>query len=247
MSVREKVGIFLFALAQGVSNRTLSERFQPSGETISRAIHDVLNSIACRMVKVLAHDIIRPYDPDFKSIPAKISTDKRYMPYFKDCIGCIDGTHIEACIPEALQMPYRGRKGIPTFNVIVVCDFDMCFTFVSAGWEGSSHDSHVFLHAIGTPEFNFPKPPEDKYYLVDKGYQDRDGYFVPYPRLSCIEKSFGVLKQRWKILTILPQFRIETQIQIIVATFALHNYIRINSQDYPLFRVLEEYPALYLH
>ncbi|KAL2941080.1 DNA translocase FtsK, partial [Bienertia sinuspersici] len=69
MSVREKVGIFLFTLAQGVSNRTLSERFQ--------------RSVACRRVKGLAHDIIRPYDPDFKSIPAKIATDKKNMPYFK--------------------------------------------------------------------------------------------------------------------------------------------------------------------
>ena len=65
-----------------------------------------------------------------------------------------------ACIPKAHQFPYRGRKGIPTFNIMVACDFDMCFTFVSAGWEGSAHDARVFLHAIKTPEMNFPKPPE---------------------------------------------------------------------------------------
>lgn len=78
-------------------------------------------------------------------------------------MGCIDGTHIAACIPEPLQMPYRGRKGLPTFNVLAACDFDMCFTFVSAGWEGSAHDTRVFLHAIGSPEFKFPKPPEGMY------------------------------------------------------------------------------------
>ncbi|KAL2930472.1 hypothetical protein RDABS01_035882 [Bienertia sinuspersici] len=64
MSIREKIGIFFICAC-------------------SRAIHDVLNSIASRKVKGLAHDIIRPYDQDFKSIPAKIATDKRYMPYFK--------------------------------------------------------------------------------------------------------------------------------------------------------------------
>ena len=56
-------------------------------------------------------------------------------------------------------MPYRGRKGIPTFNVLAWCDFDMCFTFVS-GWEGSAHDTRVFLHAIETPEMKFHKPPQ---------------------------------------------------------------------------------------
>ncbi|XP_048500982.2 uncharacterized protein LOC125497624 [Beta vulgaris subsp. vulgaris] len=252
MPIFEKIGIFLYAIAQGASNRVLGERFQRSGDSISRAIHEVLNSISCRKVKSLAHDIIKPYDPDFTSVPAKIAQDKRYMPFFKDCIGCIDGTHITACIPEDQQMPYRGRKGIPTFNVMAVCDFDMCFTFVSAGWEGSAHDTRVFLHAIETPELNFPKPPEGKYYLADKGYPDRKGYLVPYPKTryhleqfkhtpprddretfnrwhsslrSCIERCFGVLKQRWKVLTNMPQYNVETQIQIMVATFALHNIL----------------------
>jgi hypothetical protein len=57
-------------------------------------------------------------------------------------------------------MRYRGRKGIPTFNVMASCDFDMCFTFISVGWEGSAHDTRVFLHAINTPTLNFPKPPQ---------------------------------------------------------------------------------------
>uniref|UniRef100_A0A803N2W9 DDE Tnp4 domain-containing protein n=1 Tax=Chenopodium quinoa TaxID=63459 RepID=A0A803N2W9_CHEQI len=219
MSIVEKVCILLYALAQGVSNRVLCERFQRSGDTISRVIHEVLYSISSRKVKGLAHDIIRPYDPSFKGVLAKIATDNRYMPFFKDAIGCIDGTHIEACIPEAQQMPYRGRKGIPTFNVLAACDFDMCFTFVSAGWEGSAHDTRVFLHAIENPEMKFPTPSQGKYYLADKGYPDRRGYLVPYPKLS-----------------------VETQIQMVVATFALHNYIRINSPTDPLFRVLEDYP-----
>ena len=107
------------------------------------------------------------------------------------------------------QMRYRGRKGVPTFNVMVVCDFDMCFTFISVGWKGSAHDTRVFLHAIETPFMNFPKPPEGtitfllfniccvnnhlnllfiyfyigKYYVVDKGYPNRKGYLAPYPRL----------------------------------------------------------------
>ena len=71
-----------------------------------------------------------------------------------------DGTHIYACIPVANQMRYRGRKGVPTFNVMAVCDFDMCFTFISVRWEGSAHDTWVFIYAIETPSMNFPKPPE---------------------------------------------------------------------------------------
>ncbi|XP_024636687.1 protein ALP1-like isoform X1 [Medicago truncatula] len=271
MTVEEKVGIFVYTLAMGASNRDVRERFQHSGETISRAFHEVLEAISGRSrgYRGLARDIIRPKDPTFQFIPLHISNDERYMTYFKDCIGCIDGTHIAACIPEADQMRYRGRKGIPTFNVMACCDFDMCFTFISVGWEGSAHDTRVFLHAINTPALNFPKPPDGRYYLVDKGYPDKEGYMVPYPRIryhqsqfehepptnaqeafnqahsslrSCIERSFGVLKKRWKILNKMPQFSVKTQIDVIIAAFALHNYIRINSQDDAMFTILERHP-----
>ncbi|GKE18512.1 putative nuclease HARBI1 [Tanacetum coccineum] len=162
ISVVEKLGIFVYTLALGVSNRDVGERFQHSGETISRAFHDVLEAITARSnsFRGLARDIIRPKDPTFQSTPHQILNDTRYMPYFKDCIGCIDGTHIGASIEVAQQLRYIGRKGVPTFNVMATCDFDMCFTFVSVGWEGSAHDTRVFLHAINTPSMNFPKPPE---------------------------------------------------------------------------------------
>ncbi|XP_058775533.1 uncharacterized protein LOC131649792 [Vicia villosa] len=280
MTVVEKVDIFMYTLAMGASNRDVRERFQHYGETISRAFHEVLEAISgkSRGYQGLARDIIRPKDSTFQFVPPHIANYERYMPYFKgcvcDCIGCIDGAHIAACIPEAEQMRYRGRKGIPTFNVMTSCDFDMCFTFISVGWEGSAHDIHVFLHAINTTALNFPKPPKGRYYLVDKGYPDKEGYLVPYPKIryhlsqfenksptnaqeafncahsslrSCIERSFGVLKKRWKILNKMPQFSVKTQIDVIIAAFALHNYIRINSHDDPMFTVLDQHPNYVPH
>ncbi|GKA56501.1 RNA-directed DNA polymerase, eukaryota [Tanacetum coccineum] len=121
-------GIFVYILALGVSNRDVGERFQRSGETISRAFHDVLDAITAKGngFDGLASDIIRPKDPSFP-VPPQIMNDKRYMSYFKDCIGCIDGTHIGACIPEAQQVRYIGRKGIPTFNVMAAVRYDVYY------------------------------------------------------------------------------------------------------------------------
>ena len=53
-----------------------------------------------------------------------------------------------------------------------------------------------------------------------------------------------VLVQGWKILTKVQQVSVETQTQIIVATFAY--YIRINSSNNTLFWVLEEDPNFIL-
>jgi hypothetical protein len=40
-----------------------------------------------------------------------------------------------------------------------------------------------------------------------------------------IERSFGVLKQKWRILKSMPSFLPRTQKHIIMACFALHNFI----------------------
>ena len=62
-------------------------------------------------------------------------------------------------IGEDKKIPYLGRKGVPTQNVMAACDFDLLFTFVMVGWEGVVHDTRIFLDAIRMDSVNFPKPP----------------------------------------------------------------------------------------
>ena len=47
---------------------------------------------------------------------------------------------------------------MPTQNVMAVCDFNLCFTFVAAGVEGSAHDANVFNRATREKKWNFPHP-----------------------------------------------------------------------------------------
>ena len=43
---------------------------------------------------------------------------------------------------------------------------------------------------------------------------------------NVIERAFGVLKQKWRILKGMPSFSTRTQKHIILACLALHNFIR---------------------
>jgi hypothetical protein len=95
-------------------------------------------------VSRMAINIINPIDMEFRDVPSKIRDDERYWPYFKDCVGAIDGTHVPVKISLSKQIPYISRKGTPTQNVMVVCDFRMCFTFVWAGWK-VLYMIHVFF------------------------------------------------------------------------------------------------------
>ena len=102
--------------------------------------------------------------------------DEDMYPYFKDCIGAIDGTHIPAFVPEAKRVPFRNRKGEVSQNVLAACSFDFKFVYMLSGWEGSASDSHVYQDARAT-DFIIP---ETKYYLADAGYPNTDSLLAPY-------------------------------------------------------------------
>ncbi|XP_057431061.1 uncharacterized protein LOC130723928 [Lotus japonicus] len=178
----------------------------------------------------------------------------KYFPYFKNCIGAIDGTHVSAWAPATKQTAFRGRKVLITQNVLAVCDFDMLFTFVYSGWEGTTNDARVFLDAL-TPENNFPKPEGDQFYLVDSGFPNVSGYLAPFRRQryhmrdfrdgvrpqrkqelfnyrhsslrNIIERCFGVLKARFPILKLMPNYPVRRQRLIPIACCTVHNFIRM--------------------
>jgi len=82
------------------------------------------------------------------------------LPYFKDCVGAIDGTHIPVTIPLSEQPKYFNRHGYTSQNVMAVCDFDMRFIFVITGWAGSAHDTRILNDTLVKYKEYFPHPPE---------------------------------------------------------------------------------------
>ncbi|XP_039135853.1 putative nuclease HARBI1 [Dioscorea cayenensis subsp. rotundata] len=170
----------------------------------------------------------------------------------EDCVGAIDGTHIRVKVSSAEAPKYRGRKDYPTQNVLAACTFDLKFTYVLPGWEGTTSDSRIIKNALSRP---YPlRILEGKYYLVDAGFMLRSGLITPYrgeqyhlkeysrnpptnPRelfnlrhasLRCaIERAFGVLKKRFPIVgsSTEPHYGLETHKEIIFACCILHNYL----------------------
>ena len=77
-------------------------------------------------------------------------------------MGAIDGTHISASTPSGRNTAFRDRRSDITQNVMCACNFDMQFTYVHSGWEGSANDSRVMQDALGHAEYEFPWPPRGK-------------------------------------------------------------------------------------
>ncbi|XP_019225341.1 PREDICTED: uncharacterized protein LOC109206925 [Nicotiana attenuata] len=206
MTVEEMAAMLLMMVGHGVGNRMIQERLQHTGETVSRYFHQVL--LACLK---LAMDIIKPKDPALSDVHTKLREDNRYWPYFKNCIGAIDGTHVPCIIPSKDQIKYIGRKGFTSQNIMVVCDWDMCFTFVWPGWEGTAHDARIFDQAVRRQHLNFPHPPA--------GYRTMLGYLGPYKGERYHLPDFGRNSS----------FKNPNEVHLVTSTMAIHNFIRRNS------------------
>jgi hypothetical protein len=152
----EALGMFLWIVGAPQSARQAEDRFERSLGTVHAMFYRVLECV----VK-LADDIIRPRDPQF-STPHPRVLNPRFNPEFKDCIGAIDGSHMACVVPADKFVQHLCRKGVTAQNVMAVCDFDMFFTFVLAGWPGSVHDMRVFDDAMTTYKDQFPHPPEGR-------------------------------------------------------------------------------------
>ncbi|GMI86646.1 hypothetical protein like AT5G41980 [Hibiscus trionum] len=228
VSVREQVIIFLHIIGHNVRFRVIGSRYYRSTETIHRYFKIVLRAIS-KLYKL----VIRLPD---ESTPPEIRNNPRFYPYFKDCVGALDGTHVHASVPLSIQGRFRSRKGGTTQNVLAAITFDLKFSFVLAGWEGSTHDSRILTDALTRPR-GF-KIPEGKYYLADAGYGIRNGIISPYRGVryhlkefndhrpenakelfnlchslvrTTVERVFGILKKHFRVLDAEPFWDFQTQ------------------------------------
>ncbi|XP_028086314.1 uncharacterized protein LOC114287237 [Camellia sinensis] len=179
----------------------------------------------------------------------------------EDCAGAIDGTLVDAWVPASRQNTFRSRKSTVSQNVLAACDFDMLFTFINSGWEGTAHDNAILVDSITRADLQFPHLPYGKYYLVDAGFTNMPRFLAPFhsqryhlqefhdrhysgPKelfnhqhsslRNVRERTFDVLKKRFPILRSMPNYKSTRQGPLVIACCVLHNWIRLHA-DMDLF------------
>ncbi|XP_020399934.2 protein ALP1-like [Zea mays] len=235
--------MFLHVVGHNQRFRVVHQAFRRSIQTVHKHFHQVLYAVG-----ELRKELIKAPSP---TTHPKITGSYRWNPYLKDCIGAIDGTHVLARVPRHMQQAFRGRKTNPTQNVMVAVDFDLKFTYVLAGWEGSAHDALILADAIERDD-GFTVP-QGKFYLVDAGYACRTGFLPPFRGVRyhlsefgsrnrptnarelfnlrhsslrvTVERAIGALKNRFRILDNKPFHKYKTQVKLVLACSILHNWI----------------------
>ena len=139
---------------------------------IFRAIHRILNLLTS---DAFYNSYVQLPDAN-TPLASEIRDNPKLFPFFKDCQGSIDRTHIDSfCLDNAVKC-YRNRKGGVTENVLAACSQDMCFTYILSGWEGSAADGYTFEDARRS---NLTVP-SGKYFLADAGFSTCSVLMMPY-------------------------------------------------------------------
>ncbi|XP_042961477.1 uncharacterized protein LOC122296110 [Carya illinoinensis] len=247
VTFEEALGMFCYTVRHGVVQRNSANLFQHSVETVNRHVYAVMLAL-CR----LARHVIKP-SQTIGVMPC-IEGNPRYYPWFKKCHAAMDGVMIDAVVLSFVTNAYLNWYQQLAQNVLCVCDFNMKFTFVYAGWEGTAHDARVLIDALRHPEKNFPWLQDGYYYLVDSAFPCMEGYILSYPRVryhrserhgnhtfqgykdlfnyrhssirNVIERTFGVLKRHFRLLKNMLEYRPTRQRYIIIACCVINNFIQ---------------------
>ncbi|KAM0822841.1 hypothetical protein ACQ4PT_071256 [Festuca glaucescens] len=201
LCVEQQVAMFLHTVGHNLRNRDVATNFCRSFGTISIYFRRVLHAIG-----QLRNEYIRA--PSMET-PTKIAGNHRFDPYFKGCIGAIDGTHVRASVTKDVEHSFRERERglqVPPGK----------FYLVDAGYGAK-------------PGF-LPPFRQTRYHLNEWGsnpVQNANELFnLRHSSLRVtIERAFGSPKRRFKILDdAKPFFPFSVQVDIVVACCILHNY-----------------------
>ncbi|XP_047543246.1 putative nuclease HARBI1 [Vanessa atalanta] len=157
---------------------------------------------------------------------------------FPHIIGAIDCTHIKIRkVSGDAGQYYVNRKGHYSINTQVVCNADLKICDIVCHWRGSTHDARIWRESSIKRRF---QDNEFKGKLIgDSGYSCTPHLLTPVlrPRTeseqqynyshirtrNVIERCFGVLKQRFRILLEVMRGSYSTIKTTIVACAVLHN------------------------
>uniref|UniRef100_A0A1Y1MXP7 Putative nuclease HARBI1 n=1 Tax=Photinus pyralis TaxID=7054 RepID=A0A1Y1MXP7_PHOPY len=170
-----------------------------------------------------------------------------HVAQFPGVIGAIDCTHVKIQSPGGNNAEvFRNRKGFFSLNVQAISDSRYVIMDIVARWPGSCHDSHIFANSLIKRRFEAGEFGESVL-LGDSGYPLLNYLMTPIgnPQTpaeeryngahissrTVVERTFGIYKRRFPVLSLGLRCKVHFAQEIIVATAVLHNIAILHKDE----------------
>ncbi|KAK5650112.1 hypothetical protein RI129_001141 [Pyrocoelia pectoralis] len=206
----------------------------------------IIHKVSCAIARLRMQFIKMPEtEEERNAICAQFYAISR----FPKCIGALDCTHVRIASPGGPEAEiYRNRKGFFSLNLQAVCDARCRIENIVCRWPGSSHDSTIFNNSQLRAQFE--RGHYGDHLLVgDSGYAIRRYLITPLGNTRTaaenlfnesqirtrnpIERTFGIWKRRFPILSLGIRVKLERIEAIVIATAVLHNIAKLYNDPLP--------------
>nr|CAH7714623.1 unnamed protein product [Callosobruchus chinensis]CAH7726808.1 unnamed protein product [Callosobruchus chinensis] len=240
---KEQLIITLRYLATGDSYRSLMYLFRVPANTISLIIPEVCQAI---------YDVLKD---EFLKMPTtepnwdNIADDFMQKWNFPNCVGAIDGKHVNLKAPAnsgSLNFNYKHSHSIVLLGL---ADANYQFTYINVGSAGRNLDGGVYVNsrlskALENNSINIPQPKplpgHDAFALKpymlkpfafeNQGVAERIFNYRLSRGRRIIENVFGIVSARFRVLRRNMELPKQKATQIVCAVCVLHNFIMSRSQ-----------------
>lgn len=229
--------VLLWTLANQDTIRSIADRF------------DVTKSSIIRTNRRLTSVLVGPMLQEHIKWPVNEDASLAMCPTgMWKMVGAIDGSHIPISQPVENQEAYVNRKGFHSIILQAVCQADMKFIDVFAGYPGSVHDARVFRNSPLSELL--PQLCGDDYFIAgDSAYPLSGQLVTPFRdngrltrqqkkfntefsrRRVVVERAFALLKGRFRRLKFLKMWGIADTVRTIIAACVLHNMCLSGGDD----------------
>jgi hypothetical protein len=245
ISVETRVAVTISRLGTGNSLVMIADLFKIGVSTASEIVRE-----CCEAIRINLRPLVfqKPTLVRVKKIASEFET-MHGIPFI---LGAIDGSHIPIIAPSHDAISYHCRKGFYSCLLQGVVDAKCKFWDYDFGWAGRIHDWALFQKSnIGKRAMRgafFPYkfigdaayPMRPWFYSPFKG--EKEGMsrekahwnFIQSSTRMAVERAFGILKGRWRILLKRIDMPLCHVPDIVTACICLHNLCILENDEFDM-------------